>query len=54
MVFFSINSGREIGIIKNAIKEAILDGKIKNNKKEAMDFMIKKGVEIKLTPKAKK
>jgi poly(A) polymerase len=54
MVFFGINSGREIGIIKNAIKEAILDGKIKNNKKEAMDFMIKKGVEIKLTPKAKK
>jgi tRNA nucleotidyltransferase/poly(A) polymerase len=52
--FFGINSGREIGIIKNAIKEAILDGKIKNNKKEAMDFMIKKGVEIKLTPKAKK
>ena len=54
MGFFGINSGREIGIIKNAIKEAILDGKIKNNKKEAMDFMIKKGVEIKLTPKAKK
>lgn len=54
MDFFGINSGREIGIIKNAIKEAILDGKIKNNKKEAMDFMIKKGVEIKLTPKAKK
>ena len=54
MGFFGINSGREIGIIKNAIKEAILDGKIKNNKKEAMDFMIKKGAEIKLTPKAKK
>ena len=54
MDFFGINSGREIGIIKNAIKEAILDGEIKNNKKEAMDFMIKKGVEIKLTPKAKK
>ena len=54
MDFFGINSGREIGIIKNAIKEAILDGKIKNNKKEAMDFMIKKGVEIKITPKAKK
>ena len=54
MDFFGIKGGREIGIIKNAIKEAILEGEIKNNKKEAMDFMIKKGAEILLSPKSKK
>ena len=54
MDFFGIKAGREIGIIKNAIKEAILDGEIKNDKKEALEFMIKKGVEINLSPKAKK
>ena len=54
MDFFGIKAGKEIGIIKNAIKEAILEGEIKNNKKEAMDFMIKKGAEISLSPKSKK
>ena len=54
MDFFGIKAGREIGIIKNAIKEAILEGEIKNDKKEAMDFMIKKGAEISLSPKSKK
>ena len=54
MDFFGIKASREIGIIKNAIKEAILDGEIKNDKKEALKFMIKKGVEINLSPKAKK
>lgn len=54
MDFFGIKAGREIGIIKNAIKEAILDGEIKNNKKEAMDYMLKKGVEINLYPKREK
>ena len=34
MDFFNIKPGKEIGIIKNAIKEAILDGEIKNEKKE--------------------
>ena len=54
MDFFGIKASREIGIIKNAIKEAILDGEIKNDKKEALGFMIKKGAEINLSPKAKK
>ena len=54
MDFFGIKSGREIGIIKNAIKEAIFEGEIKNDKKEAMNFMIKKGAEISLSPKSKK
>ena len=54
MDFFGIKAGREIGIIKNAIKEAILEGEIRNDKQEAMNFMIKKGAEISLSPKSKK
>lgn len=54
MQFFGISAGREIGIIKNAIKEAILDGEIKNDKEEARKFMIAKGAEINLSPKTKK
>jgi tRNA nucleotidyltransferase (CCA-adding enzyme) len=54
MDFFDIKAGKEIGIIKNAIKEAILDGEIKNEKKEAIEFMIKIGAEISLSPKRRK
>ena len=49
MKTFNINSGREVGIIKKAITEAILEGEIKNNQDEAFLFMIKKGEEIGLT-----
>ncbi len=43
MTYFNINPCKEVGIIKEAIKNAILDGKIKNNKEEALLFMDKKG-----------
>lgn len=43
---FNIKPGREVGIIKKAIREAILEGDIKNNQKEALDFMLKKGEEL--------
>lgn len=46
MKTFNINPGREVGTIKKAIREAILEGEIKNNQEEAFDFMIKKGKEI--------
>jgi poly(A) polymerase len=44
--YFKIKPGKEVGLIKNAIKDAILDGEIENNHKEAFEFMIKKGREI--------
>jgi len=50
MQLFNIQAGREIGILKNAIKDAILDGEVKNNREDALKFIIKKGKEINLTP----
>lgn len=50
MQYFNIGPSREIGIIKEAIKEAILEGVIPNEKEAATDFMHAKGVEIGLTP----
>lgn len=43
---FNISPGKEIGIIKEAIKEAILEGVIKNERSEALDFMYRKGREL--------
>ncbi|MES2285402.1 MAG: HD domain-containing protein [Bacteroidota bacterium] len=43
---FNIPAGREVGIIKNAIREAILDGIIQNNPTEAIQFMIKEGEKL--------
>ncbi len=46
MKTFGLKPSREIGIIKDAIKEAILEGEIPNDYDEAHNFMIKKGEEI--------
>ena len=51
---FDIKPSKEIGILKSAIKEAILDGEIANEKEEAYHFLIKKAAEIGLSPKNKK
>jgi putative nucleotidyltransferase with HDIG domain len=46
MELFGIKEGREVGIIKNKIREAILEGEIPNSRPEAINFTIKKGEEI--------
>ena len=43
---FKIQPSRKVGIIKEAIKDAILDGIIGNNHDEAFSYMIKKGEEL--------
>lgn len=43
---FNISAGREVGIIKNKIREAILEGDIKNDRMEAIEFMKKAGEQI--------
>jgi hypothetical protein len=47
---FGLGPSREIGIIKEAIKEAILEGLIPNEEDAAFVFMLKKGNEIGLSP----
>ncbi|MDG5799742.1 HD domain-containing protein [Marinilabiliaceae bacterium ANBcel2] len=49
MKTFNLKPCYEVGVIKSAIKEAILDGEINNSYNEAYQFMIKKGKEIGLT-----
>ncbi|MFA5298926.1 MAG: HD domain-containing protein [Lutibacter sp.] len=43
METFNLKPCREIGVLKEAIKEAILEGEIANDYEEAYDFMLKKG-----------
>ena len=41
MEMFQLKPGREIGILKEKVKEAILEGEIANDKDEARNFVIK-------------
>ncbi len=46
MVAFGLKPGREVGVIKNTIREAILEGDIPNNRDEAYRFMLETGQEM--------
>jgi poly(A) polymerase len=48
---FDLKPSKEVGIIKNQIKDAILEGEIANNYQEAFNFMLEKAKELGLTQK---
>jgi tRNA nucleotidyltransferase/poly(A) polymerase len=48
MEIFNIKAGKKVGILKNSLKNAILDGIVKNEKKEALLFMKEKAKELNL------
>ena len=49
MTTFGITEGRNVGVIKTAIREAVLDGIIGNNFQEAYEFMKAEGIKLGLT-----
>ena len=50
MAWFNLQPGPEIGILKNAIREAILDGEIDNTFESARALAYRRAVELGLTP----
>jgi poly(A) polymerase len=48
MQTFNLEPCREVGLIKDAIKEAILNGEIDNNREEARAYMYKRAYELNL------
>jgi putative nucleotidyltransferase with HDIG domain len=50
MEVFALDPGKNVGLIKDAIREAILDGIIPNSYPAAYEFMLKKGEELGLEP----
>ena len=51
MEVFDLQPGKEIGILKEAIKEAILEGEISNDYEEAKAYMFEKAKSMGLKPK---
>lgn len=50
MEYFGIGPSLQVGLIKDAIREAVLEGVIPNQRDAALNYMIKTGKEMGLTP----
>jgi hypothetical protein len=53
MLTFELRPCKEVGVLKQRIKDAILDGEIANNRSAAMELLISEAAKIGLTPKVK-
>ncbi len=53
MQIFNISPSKQVGLIKDAIREAILDGVIANDQDAAYDFMLKEAAKLGLFPNLK-
>ncbi|ERJ60600.1 CCA tRNA nucleotidyltransferase [Sphingobacterium paucimobilis] len=51
MHVFGLGPGKQVGIIKNAIREAILEGDIPNEREAAYQFMVARAKKLNLEPK---
>ena len=51
METFGLPPSKPVGIIKDALKDAMLDGVIPNNYEAAFAFMLAKAAELGLQPK---
>jgi hypothetical protein len=52
MQIFNIPPSKQVGLIKDAIREAILDGIIPNDYEAAYQFMVSEAAKIDLFPAA--
>lgn len=54
MEMFALGQGREVGVLKSMIKEAILEGEIPNERDRAYEYLIEKATEMGLSIKGDK
>ena len=50
MQTFGLNPSKEVGMIKDFVRESILDGEVENNYEAAFELMLRKGIELGFTP----